>query len=66
MKIAGAFVLAVTLFAAFYVLLKSFAMQRRMEVKRCDLELALKQSVSPPPTSALMRWGLACRAPVIW
>jgi hypothetical protein len=57
MKIAGAFVLAVSVLAAFYVLLKSFAMQRRMEVKRCDLELALNRSVSSPPTSGLMRWG---------
>jgi hypothetical protein len=60
MKMAGAIVLAVIVYAAFYVLLKSFAMQRRMEVKRCDLELALNQSVS------LDSIGLGCRAPVIW
>jgi hypothetical protein len=57
MKIAGAFVLALNVFAASYVPFKSFAMQRRMEVKRCDLELVLNGSVSPLPTSALMRWG---------
>jgi hypothetical protein len=44
MKIAGAVVLAVNVFAAFYVLFGSFAVQRRMEVKRSNLELALKRS----------------------
>ena len=43
MKIAGAVVVAVNLFAVFCLLLRSFAIRRRMEVKRRDLEIALKQ-----------------------
>jgi hypothetical protein len=66
MKIAGAFVLAVTVFAAFYVLFKSFAMQRRMEVKRCDLETRTEPIGKPPANLGVDEMGLACRAPVIW